>query len=70
MTKEEVLKAMRNHLGDIKHILIGIDSDVYTVAKGVCSEPENFIGILKSRLDDIKSLADTAKGILDEWPEE
>ncbi len=69
MTKAEVLKVIRNHIGDIKTVLIGVDAQVASVAKGVYPEPGDFISELKTSLDAAKDQIDEVKDTLNEWPQ-
>lgn len=69
MTKVEVWKAIRNHSGDIRTILVGLDAQLASVVKGVYAQPDGFINELKASLDAAESQVQEIKDLLDQWPE-
>ncbi len=68
MTKEEVLKAIRNHGGEIKTAVAALDYHVHALVHGFHGEVEGEIDGLKDTMDFVKTKADEIKAILGEWP--
>lgn len=68
MTKEEVMKALRNHGGEVRTSLAYVDCSILTLVLGLRSEHVGEIDGLKSLLDVVETKASEMKGILDEWP--
>ena len=69
MTKAEIWKAIRNHTGDIRTILVGLDAQLALVAKGVYVQPDGFISELKDTLDAAETQVGEIRNLLDQWPE-
>lgn len=68
MTKEEVLKAIRNHSSEVKHCMVAMDFAISSLVEGHRSEVDGEIGSLKGMMDHVKGKVDEIKGILEEWP--
>ena len=68
MTKEEVLKAIRNHGGEIKVCMATMDYMIVSLVKGYRSEPQDGIESIQSLMDTVKDLASEVKTTLDQWP--
>lgn len=69
MTKEEILKAIRNHTSEIKTCIVTLDYMIASTVGGYRTEFEGEIDSLKGMMDVVKSRADEIKSILNEWPE-
>jgi len=69
MTKEEVLRAIRNHSSEIKTCVGTLDVTIASLVGGYKAEAEGEIDALKGMMDFVKDKADEIKSILDEWPE-
>ncbi len=68
MTKEEILKLVRNHGGEIKVCMSTMDYMVVSLVKGYRTEPDDGIESIKSLMGTVKTLADGIKASLNEWP--
>lgn len=68
MTKEEVLKAIRNHCGEIRTIAATLEYTLIALAQGHKPEASGEIDALKDMMDNLKEKADEVKGILGQWP--
>lgn len=68
MTKEEVLKAIRNHSSEVKHCIVAMDFAISSIVAGHRTEVNGEIDSLKGMMDRVKGKVDEIKGTLDEWP--
>ncbi len=68
MTKEEVLRAIRNHSSEVKHCIVALDFAISSLVGGYRSEVGGEIDSLKGMMDRAKGKVDEIKGVLDEWP--
>ena len=69
MTKEEILKAIRNHEGEIKASMASLDYTIHSLVKGYRKEVPGEIDSLKSMMTFVKGRTDEIKQILGQWPE-
>lgn len=69
MTKEEVLKDIRNHSSEIKTCVVALDLAVLSLVAGYRSEVDGEIDSLKGMMDYVKDKASEIKTILGQWPE-
>lgn len=68
MTKEEILKDLRNHAGEIKVSLATVDLAVHSLVVGSRTEVPSEINSYKGLLDFAKGKLDEMKTILGQWP--
>ncbi len=68
MTKAEILKAIRNHGGEIKTAVAVLDYQIYAKSVGMLGEVPGDIDKLKDMMSFIETKANEIKDILDEWP--
>lgn len=68
MTKEEVLRAVRNHSSEVKHCMVAMDFTISSLVGDYRVEASGEMDSLKGMMDHVKGKVDEIKGILDEWP--
>ena len=68
MSKEEILKATRNHSGEIKTMLILLESSLSAAVSGNVVDDEDFIDSLKGAMGCGKDKFDELSTLLDGWP--
>ena len=68
MTKQEVLKAIRNHGGEIKTAVAVLDYSIYAKSVGMIGEVPGEIDQLKDLMSFVGNKANEIKDILDNWP--
>ena len=68
MTREEILKAVRNHEGEIKVCMATMDYMVVSLVKDYRTLPDSGVDSIKSLMDTVKTKADEIKNILGQWP--
>ena len=68
MTKEEILKAIRNHGGEIKTAVAVLDYHVYALTHGYRTLIDGEMNSLKDMMRFIETKANEIKDILDQWP--
>lgn len=69
MTREEVLKNIRNHSSEIKVCMATLDYMLVSIVAGYRQEGGEDIGGLKNMMDSVKGKIDGIKSALGEWPE-
>ncbi len=67
MTKEEVLKAVTNHTGEIRGIVAAMAHGLTVLVQQYKPEVSGEIDAYKDMMDTLKDKADEIKDILDEW---
>lgn len=68
MTKDEIIKAVHNHAGEVKAMIAALEYHLHVLASGYRLEVEGEIDSLKGMMDTVKDKAGEIKSILGGWP--